>query len=85
MRLSNAQSKLLRSGFVLDDTGDPTSELWIGATGGRSIRLYKDGERVISLRVYGDLPDQPQYDEFHSYYTSSAAAAIRVALASRRS
>lgn len=85
MRLRNAQNKLLRSGFVLDDTGDPMSEHWIGAAGERNIRLYKVGDCVISFRVYGDLPDQPQYDEFHSYYTSSAAAAIRVALASRRS
>jgi hypothetical protein len=83
-KLKSTRNKLLKSGFILDESdSDERTELWLGANGGRSIRLYKEGETVSSLRVYGEEPDQPQYDEVHSFYTPSVSAAIRVA-SSRR-
>jgi len=77
--LKRTHSKLLRSGFLPQEQ-NYRYERWISTQGPGTISFYKDGEddEVGAFKVHAAKPDQPEFDEFNSYYTSNLSRAIEM-------
>ena len=76
--VKRACSKLLKSGFV-PSVQSTDFEVWIDVRGrGNEISFYKNGNQTDVFKVKGHREDQPEYDEFNSFYTENLSEAIRV-------
>ena len=71
------ESKLLRSGFVLQEQ-NYRYECWTSAAHRGTISFYKEGDKISVFKVHSSMPDRPEFDEFNSFYTNSLSRAIEV-------
>jgi len=70
-------SKLLRSGFVLQEQRC-CYECWTSTAHRGTVSFHREGDEASVFKVHSSMPDRPEFDEFNSFYTNNLSRAIEM-------
>ena len=77
MNLNRARNKLLKNGFIPKHQTNRHDQWMDLQETGNDISFYHDGEMLKgAIKVHGNLPDEPQFDQFYSTFTRNVSQAI---------